>query len=111
MREAPSIDLIHGLLDAGAHVRAYDPEASENAKYYFGDRITYCEQNYDCLESADALIVVTEWSAFRGPDFDLIARKLKAPVIFDGRNLYEPERLAARGFTYYAIGRGAPLPV
>jgi len=111
MREAPSIDLINGLLEAGAKVKAYDPEAAENAKDFFGDRITYCEHNYDCLEGADALLVVTEWSAFRGPDFDLIAQKLKAPVIFDGRNLYEPERLAARGFTYYAIGRGASLPV
>jgi UDPglucose 6-dehydrogenase len=111
MREAPSIDLINGLLEAGAKVKAYDPEAAENAKDFFGDRITYCEHNYDCLDGADALLVVTEWSAFRGPDFDLIAQKLKAPVIFDGRNLYEPERLAARGFTYYAIGRGASLPV
>ncbi len=111
MREAPSIDLINGLLEAGAKVKAYDPEAAENAKDFFGDRITYCDHNYDCLEGADALLVVTEWSAFRGPDFDLIAQKLKAPVIFDGRNLYEPERLAARGFTYYAIGRGASLPV
>jgi UDPglucose 6-dehydrogenase len=111
MRDAPSIDLITGLLAAGAKVRAYDPEAAANARYYFEDRITYCDGKDACLEGSDALVIVTEWSAFRSPDFDLIHRTLKAPVIVDGRNLYEPERVAARGFTYYAIGRGVALPV
>jgi UDPglucose 6-dehydrogenase len=111
MREAPSIDLVNGLLAAGAKVQAYDPEAAESARYYFEDRITYCPGKDECLEGADALIIVTEWSAFRSPDFDLLLRTLSAPVIFDGRNLYEPERVAARGFTYYAIGRGLALPV
>jgi len=111
MRDAPSIDLITGLLAAGAKVRAYDPEATANARHYFEDRITYCDGKDTCLESADALVIVTEWSAFRSPDFDLIHRTLRTPVIFDGRNLYEPERVTARGFTYYAIGRGVPLPV
>ena len=111
MREAPSIDLIEGLLAAGARVSAHDPQSMANAREFFGDRITYCDLNYACLEGADALIVVTEWSAFRRPDFDLIAATLKSPVIFDGRNLYEPERLAQLGFTSYAIGRGTPLPV
>lgn len=111
MREAPSIDLVLGLLAAGAKVQAYDPEAAESARLFFDDRITYCEGKDACLVGADALIVVTEWSAFRSPDFELIHRELASPVIFDGRNLYEPERLTARGFTYYAIGRGLPLPV
>ena len=112
MREAPSIDLINGLLAAGAQVKAFDPEAVENARdHYFGDRITYCEGNYDCLDGADALIICTEWSAFRRPDFDQMASQLKEKLIFDGRNLYDPERLSARGYTYYAIGRGKPLPV
>ena len=111
MRDAPSIELINGLLSAGAKVQAYDPEAAETAKYFFQDRITYCPGKDECLEGADALAIVTEWSAFRSPNFDLIFSRLKAPVIFDGRNLYEPERLAARGFTYYAIGRGKALPV
>ena len=111
MREAPSIDLINGLLAAGAKVQAYDPEAAASARYFFEDRITSCPGKDECLEGADALIIVTEWSAFRSPDFDLLLKKLSAPVIFDGRNLYEPERVAARGFTYYAIGRGLSLPV
>jgi UDPglucose 6-dehydrogenase len=107
MREAPSIDVINGLLDAGARVRAFDPEAMDNARaYHFHDRITYCDHNYDCLEGADALVVMTEWSAFRRPDFDLIGRTLSEKVIFDGRNLYVPDRLRARGFRYYAVGRG-----
>ncbi len=103
--------LATGLLAAGAKVQAYDPEAAESARYFFEDRITYCPGKDECLEGADALIIVTEWSAFRSPDFDLLLKKLSAPVIFDGRNLYEPERVAARGFTYYAIGRGLSLPV
>ena len=109
MRAAPSIEVINGLLAAGASVRAYDPQAMDNARHEFGDRITYCEGNYDCLENADALLVITEWSAFRRPDFERVARMLKEPLVFDGRNLYDPERLAKRGFTYYAVGRGLPV--
>ena len=111
MREAPSIELIEGLLEAGASVQAYDPQAVETARVFFGDRITYSEHNYDCLTNADALCIVTEWTAFRRPDFDLIGDRLKERVIFDGRNLYDPQRLASRDFTYYAIGRGKRLPV
>ena len=111
MREAPSIQVVKALLEAGAKIKAYDPQAMETSKYFFGDSITYCEHNYDCLVDADALVICTEWSAFRRPDFDLISERLTEKVIFDGRNLYEPERVAGRGFTYYAIGRGVRLPV
>lgn len=111
MRDAPSIVLIEGLLAAGARVKAHDPEAMETARVVFGDRIEYCEANYDCLEGADALCIVTEWSAFRRPDFDRVAALLAEPVIFDGRNLFDPARMESRGFVYYAIGRGKALPV
>jgi UDPglucose 6-dehydrogenase len=111
MREAPSIDVIEGLLAAGAKVRAHDPQAMENAYKRFGDKVTLVENNYECVDGADALIVMTEWPQFRRPDFEVLAEKLRSPLIFDGRNLYDPERLAARGFVYYAIGRGVRLPV
>lgn len=110
MREAPSIDVINGLLAAGARVRAYDPQAMENAKLFFGDRVELCPHNYDCLDGADALVIMTEWSAFRRPDFEVLSERMKTPLIFDGRNLYDPERLEARGFVYYAVGRGVRLP-
>ena len=111
MRYAPAIDLVEGLLAAGASVVAHDPQAMENAAAHFGDRITLSTDHYACLDGADALCICTEWNVFRRPDFDQVARRLKAPVLFDGRNLYDPERMAARGFTYYAIGRGRSLPV
>ena len=111
MREAPSVDLIGGLLEAGATVSAHDPEAMASARALFGDAVELETDHYACVEGADALCVVTEWSLFRRPDFDQVARQMNAPVIFDGRNLYDPERMAGRGFTYYAIGRGTPLPV
>ena len=111
MREAPSIDLVHGLLEAGATVVAHDPEAMENAREIFGEEIELLSDHYACLDGADALCVVTEWSLFRRPDFEQMSRRLAHPVVFDGRNLYDPERMKARGFTYYGIGRGEPLPV
>ncbi|MEZ4469778.1 MAG: UDP-glucose/GDP-mannose dehydrogenase family protein [bacterium] len=111
MRYAPAIDLVEGLLAAGASVVAHDPQAMENAAAIFGDRITLSGDHYACLDGADALCICTEWNVFRRPDFDQVARRLKAPVLFDGRNLYDPERMASRGFTYYAIGRGQSLPV
>lgn len=109
MREAPSIDLIEGLVAAGASVVAHDPEAMPNARALFGDGIELLEDHYACLNGADALFVVTEWSVFRRPDFDEIKSRLKAPVIFDGRNLYDPARMKDRGFAYHAIGRGEPV--
>ena len=113
MREAPSRNLIAGLLRAGAIVRAFDPIAMQEAKKIYGDRpdVVLCESVEDTLAGADALAIVTEWKEFRSPDFDRIKKELRAPVIFDGRNLYDPTFLARQGFTYYAIGRGKPLPV
>lgn len=111
MREAPSIVIIEGLLKRGAVVAAHDPEAEHTARAVFGDRITYHRVNYDALDGADALLVVTEWNEFRRPDFARMKKSLKAPVVFDGRNVYDPEVMREHGFTYFAIGRrpvGAP---
>jgi UDPglucose 6-dehydrogenase len=105
MREAPAIAIVNRLLELGASVRAYDPEARDTAKRLFGDRIAICEKSYDAVQDADALAVVTEWNEFREPDFKRIKRLLKAPVIFDGRNLYSPGHMRALGFTYFSIGR------
>jgi UDPglucose 6-dehydrogenase len=105
MREAPAIPIIEGLLARGAAVRAYDPEAHEVAKGLFGKRVHFARSSYDALDGADALLVVTEWNEFREPDFKKMKRLLKAPVIFDGRNLYEPAQIRALGFVYSSIGR------
>ena len=109
MREASSRVLMEALWEAGASVRAYDPEAMEECRRIYGDRpdLIYCENQTETLEGADALVVVTEWQLFRSPDFDRIKQMLKQPVIFDGRNIYDPAHLSRAGFTYYAIGRGA----
>ncbi|MBI1852314.1 MAG: UDP-glucose/GDP-mannose dehydrogenase family protein [Planctomycetes bacterium] len=104
MREAPSITLIDSLLAAGAKVRASDPEAIDMAWRLYGDKITYCHKNYEACEGADALVIVTEWNEFRRPDFDKLKSLLKNPVVFDGRNIFEPKRLRSMGFTYYGIG-------
>ncbi len=105
MREAPAVGLIEDLLAAGCKVAVHDPEAMEVARAIFGDRISYHRHNYDALEGADALLLVTEWNEFRRPDFDRIKRMLKAPVVFDGRNIWEPNDMAKQGFAYFPIGR------
>ena len=105
MREAPAIAIIERLLELGATVRAYDPEAVATARRLFGDRIVLCTKSYDALVGADALAIVTEWNEFREPDFARMRDLLKQPVVFDGRNLYSPEQMRALGFTYYSIGR------
>lgn len=105
MRDAPSVNIIESLLKGGAQVQAYDPEAMAEAKKIFGDRIGYGHRNYDVLKGADALLVVTEWNEFRRPNFQYIKELLKSPVIFDGRNIYDPGELRRLGFTYYSIGR------
>src|SRR5262245_27057943 len=105
MREAPAITIITELLDQGAKVKAYDPEALHTARALFGDRIELCSKSYEALEGADALAIVTEWNEFREPDFKKIRSLLKNPVVFDGRNLYTPEQMCSQGFTYYSIGR------
>jgi UDPglucose 6-dehydrogenase len=105
MREAPAIPIIEGLLARGAKVKAYDPAAGPVARRIFGSRIELCDKSYDALAGADALAVVTEWNEFREPDFERMRSLLKAPVIFDGRNIYSPEQMRALGFTYLSIGR------
>jgi UDPglucose 6-dehydrogenase len=105
MREAPSLVVVEELLKAGAAVRAHDPEALENARRIFGNRISYHKTNYEALSGADALIILTEWNEFRHPNFQRIRTMLKEPVIFDGRNLYEPDLIKALEFKYYSIGR------
>lgn len=111
MREAPAIPIVEMLLERGATVTATDPVAIEVAEGIFGDRIEYVHDNYAALDGADALLVITEWQEYRTPDFDRIKTSLKAPVVFDGRNLYEPERMAELGFSHYSIGRPAPARV
>ena len=108
MREAPSRTLIDLLTAAGAEVRAYDPEANDEARRIYADNanLTVCERRSQTLTDADGLIVVTEWNEFRSPDFSAIKDALKEPVIFDGRNLYDPELLRQQGLSYYGIGRG-----
>ena len=105
MREAPSKVIINGLLEMGAKVIAHDPAAIEEAKHFFGDQISYCEDYYEALEGSDALIIVTEWNDYLRPDFEKIKSSMKVPLIFDGRNIYEPAKMIERGFQYYSIGR------
>ncbi|HEX2079725.1 MAG TPA: UDP-glucose/GDP-mannose dehydrogenase family protein [Longimicrobium sp.] len=115
MREAPSLEVVRGLCARGARVRAHDPEARDEAAHHFADLLaegclSLCEHNYDCLEGADALLVLTEWLSYRTPDFDRIRAQLRAPVIFDGRNLWDPAKMAEMGFEYCSIGRQAVVP-
>lgn len=105
MREAPSLTLIEELTSRGAVIRAYDPEAMDVSKKLVGDKIEFAKRHYDACDGADALIIATEWNKFREPDFDYLKELLKEPVVFDGRNVYEPETMRSRGFTYYSIGR------
>lgn len=105
MRDAPSLTIINRLLEMGAEVRAHDPEAINEAKKHFGDRIVYSLNQYDPLKGADALVIITEWNEYRNPDFDRIKNLLVNPLIFDGRNLYKPDRMEAVGFEYLPIGR------
>jgi len=105
MREAPAITIINGLLERGATITATDPEALETARDIFKDRIELTEDPYQCVENADALVVVTEWNEFRRPNFKIIRERLKQPFIFDGRNIFEPKNMKKMGFTYHCIGR------
>jgi UDPglucose 6-dehydrogenase len=105
MREAPSLTVIRGLLERGAKVVAHDPEALKEAKRILGDSIRLVESNYEACTGSDALLVLTEWSTYQRPDFDTIKALLKQPVVIDGRNIYNPERMQTMGFTYHSIGR------
>ena len=108
MRESPSIPLVRSLIGRGAQVRAHDPKAMESAHAVFGDTVVYAKDPYDAIEGADALIVVTEWLVYRNPDFERMKEMLRRPLVIDGRNLYEPARMAALGFEYHGIGRRGP---
>jgi UDPglucose 6-dehydrogenase len=105
IREAPALVIIDELLQLGAKVRAFDPEAMENVKAIYGDRITYCKTMYETLESADSLAIMTEWGEFRAPDFERMGTLLREKVIFDGRNLYDLDTVKEHGFNYQSIGR------
>ncbi|QIE59931.1 UDP-glucose/GDP-mannose dehydrogenase family protein [Rasiella rasia] len=105
IREAPAIDVMNALLDKGATLSVFDPEAMPNIKKQFGDKLQYASGMYEALEGADALVICTEWSIFRTPNYQKLKQLLSKPVIFDGRNLYNVEDIHAEGFTYYSIGR------
>jgi UDPglucose 6-dehydrogenase len=105
VREAPSLTIIDALLRKGARILAHDPVAMEEVKRMFGGKIKCFDNNYDALKGAEALVVVTEWNEFRRPDFERMKAIMKSPVIFDGRNIYDPAKLREMGFTYYGIGR------
>ena len=108
IRDAPALDLIDRLLAGGATVAVYDPEAMDNVRRAYGDRLDYAAGPMEALDGAECLAIVTEWGDFRRPDFDEMARRMKARTIFDGRNLYAPREMQARGFAYHAIGK-APV--
>ena len=106
MRESPAVSLVDALLDAGAHVRAHDPQAMHVARGIWGDRVAFLDDPYEALDGADALAVVTEWLVYRNPDFQRIRTALREPVLIDGRNLYAPDRMRELGFRHATIGRG-----
>jgi UDPglucose 6-dehydrogenase len=107
MRESPTIPLIDGLLAAGARVQTHDPKATDSARAIFGDRVMYAADPYSAAHGADALIVMTEWLVYRNPDFERVRKLVRRPLLIDGRNLYDPERMAALGFEYHGIGRAS----
>jgi UDPglucose 6-dehydrogenase len=105
IREAPALYMIEALLNAGASISAFDPEAMANVKHLLGDRIQYASNEYSVLDHADALMICTEWGVFRNPDFQELKKRMKDCVIFDGRNLYDIEEMNEKGFFYSSIGR------
>lgn len=105
MRMSPAITIINAILELGGKVQAYDPKGFEQAKTIWGDKITYSKSSYDALEGADCLLLLTEWNEFRRPDFDKVKELLKSPVVFDGRNQYDAQRMKQRGFDYICVGR------
>jgi UDPglucose 6-dehydrogenase len=110
IREAPALMLVDQLLQRGAKLQVYDPEAMKNVRELYGDRVTYAAHPLDALHQVDALAICTEWGDFRNPEFAEMRQRMKSPVVFDGRNLYEPENMRHYGFTYYSIGRVAVRP-
>jgi UDPglucose 6-dehydrogenase len=110
IREAPALYIIKKLLNEGATVAAYDPEAMENVKDIFGDQIVFGKNPYDTLKNADALIIATEWNEFRTPEFEVLESVMKEKVIFDGRNLFDLQKMEQMNFYYYSIGRETIIP-
>ena len=106
MRESPAIPVIEGLLAAGARVQTHDPKATDSARLIFGDRLMYAADPYSAAHGVDALLVMTEWLVYRNPDFDRVRNLVRRPLLIDGRNLYDPDRMASLGFDYHGIGRG-----
>ncbi|HEX6433280.1 MAG TPA: UDP-glucose/GDP-mannose dehydrogenase family protein [Gemmatimonadales bacterium] len=106
MRESPAIPVIEGLLQAGAQVQTHDPKATDSARMIFGDRVMYAADPYSAAHRVDALLVMTEWLVYRNPDFERVRKLVRRPLLIDGRNLYDPDRMAALGFEYHGIGRG-----
>ena len=111
VREAPALIIIDALLDAGASVRVYDPEAMDTARRHLGDRVTYCETSYDAIAGVDALVIATEWNEFRKPDTARMKAQMLRPLVFDGRNMYELEDMAADRFEYHSVGRASVDPI
>src|SRR3954462_4171694 len=107
MRESPTIPLIEGLLEAGARVQTHDPKATDSARMIFGDRVMYAADPYSAAHGVDALLVMTEWLVYRNPDFERVRKLVRRPLLIDGRNLYDPDRMAALGFEYHGIGRAS----
>ena len=105
VREAPAFALIEMLLKEGVKIKAYDPAAIENSKKHFNSQVEWAQDSYQALKNSDGLIVATEWNEFRSPDFDKIKNLMKQQVIFDGRNVFDPEHIRQLGFSYYCIGR------
>ena len=105
IREAPSIDMMDALLQQGARLQVFDPEAMPNIEKRFGDKLNYSESMYAALDNADALLICTEWSIFRTPDYGRLKQLLNNPVVFDGRNLYNVNDMETEGFTYVSVGR------
>ena len=105
MREAPSLVLIEGLLERGATVSAYDPEAMEEARHILGDKVRFADSKMEAIEGVDALILVTEWHEFRNPDWEGVTAAMRQKVIFDGRNIFDPNQVRSWGYDYHGVGR------
>ncbi len=107
MRDSPSIPLIESLVGDGATVRAFDPEAMDNARQHLPEDVAYCADSYEAVAGADALVIVTEWNQFRSLDMKRIHAALKHPIVIDLRNVYDPQRMKEQGFDYFSVGRAA----
>lgn len=105
IREAPAIYIIDALLKLGATIHAFDPEAMDNVRKIYGDKIQFAQNAYDVLQDADALVIITEWNVFRSPDFDMMRSMMRQHIIFDGRNVFDLQEIKSQGFYYESIGR------